>query len=169
MKRFLFPLILISLFVGLSSGEELPSDVQRLFGKRNEAIAKIDRTFVNELEKLKVKYTKKGDLDSANAIVTLIEQFRIEEDDPDPLSEVFGKTFSWSANGKDAGNRLIVLEGGKATMRGNKITWEKLGEREIRITFSSGNKATIQWSADYKSFAGRETLRRQKITGKLVE
>lgn len=54
--------------------KELPEDVQILINKRDNAISQINIKFVEELEKLKVKYTKSGDLDSANAIVALIEK-----------------------------------------------------------------------------------------------
>src|SRR5690606_728690 len=40
------------------------------------AMLKIDRSYLAELEKLKVKYTKAGNLDAANAIVALIERVR---------------------------------------------------------------------------------------------
>ncbi|MEP2777164.1 MAG: hypothetical protein ABJQ29_15095 [Luteolibacter sp.] len=166
MKCFIFILFFIYMTVGLGSGEELPGDVQRLFDKRNEAVTKIDRIFVNELEKLKLKYTRNGDLDSAISIVALIEKFRIEEDDFEPLSEVYGKSFSWSVNGEDYGNRIIIFEGGSGTFGGMAITWKKISERKVRLSFASGNPE-IEWSPDCKSFSGME--RGGRVVGRLIE
>ena len=160
-------------FIGVVTGEELPRDVRDLLSKRNKAVAKIDRIFIGELEKLKVNYMKKGDLDSANSVATLIEKHRIdgvqEVEAADPLSEVLGKTYSWTADGKDDGHRLIILKDGEGTMRGLKITWEKVGERAIRIAFPDGEKASIKWTVDFETYSGRETRRNSKLAGKLVE
>jgi hypothetical protein len=65
--------LLMPLMCFVAFGAELPSDVQRLFEQRNNAIQKIDVKFTEELDKLKVKYTKAGDLESANAILDLIK------------------------------------------------------------------------------------------------
>ncbi|YCM42816.1 hypothetical protein V2O64_16025 [Verrucomicrobiaceae bacterium 227] len=173
MKHYIQICIVTFSFLGVGAGEELPRDLQELISRRSEAVARIDRIFVGELEKLKINYTKKGDLDSANTIVTLIEKYRIDDDQEletsKPLSEVFGKTYSWTADGRDDGNRLSIMKDGKGTMRGVKITWEKLGEREIRITFPNGEEAAIKWTANFKNYTGRETRRNHKLAGKLVE
>ncbi len=69
----LIPLMCLASFAG-----ELPPEAQRLVNQRNDAIQKIDEKLVDELEKVKVKYTKSGDLDSANSIVKLIESLDIQ-------------------------------------------------------------------------------------------
>lgn len=69
---FLMPLICFVAF-----GAELPPDVQRLVEQRNNAIQNIDKKFAEELDKLKVRYTKAGELDSANTIVNLIETINV--------------------------------------------------------------------------------------------
>ena len=173
MKPLIYICFLTALPFGLSSGNELPPDVQRLLSQRDAAVTKIDRVFVDQLEKLKVQYTKEANLEAANATVTLIEKFRIDEDKRDDqseaLSSIFGKTFSWSADGRDAGNRLILLKGGKGTFAGVAITWENIGKRNIRITQSDGVKEEIMWSADFKSFTGRSGRRGQVLGGRLIE
>ena len=78
MKTFISICFLSSLFAGYSSGSELPSDVKQLLSNRNDAVARIDEIFVQELEKLKVKYAKMGDLESANKTVDLIEKYSKE-------------------------------------------------------------------------------------------
>jgi len=77
--RLLQTLLLIS-SISCICGSELPNDAIELLEKRDEAVKAIDRRLVEELDKLKLKHTKKGDLDSANAIVTLIEKYSSDED-----------------------------------------------------------------------------------------
>ena len=153
-------------------GEELPIDIQSLLNKRNQAVAKIDQTLVQELEKLKVKYTKAGELDLANATVALIENYKTNEPNAGNLpvfpNEIFGKSFSWTANGRNDGNRLIILEGGKGTFSGNAITWMKINGRKLRLNFANGS-SEIEWSNDGKSFMGTDANRRSNVSGRLIE
>lgn len=75
----------ISLFIfliGFAHADELPSDVKNLLEKRNTAVSAIDKRLVEELEKLKVNYTRRGDLDAANSIVELINKYN-----PDPTAK----------------------------------------------------------------------------------
>ncbi len=58
--------------ISVSLGAELPPEAKRLVEQRDEAIQKIDSKFCEELEKIKLAYTKRGDLDSANAVADLI-------------------------------------------------------------------------------------------------
>ena len=86
------------------------------------------------------------------------------------LSEIFGKTYSWSSNGRDVGHRLIILEGGRGTIRGTPLTWEKVDDNRIQVSFFDGVKADLKWAADYKSFTGEEARRGGlKVAGRLVE
>lgn len=71
----IYHLILVQLVFSLAprtSGSELPNDARLLLEKREAAVKTIDRRLVEELGKLKVAHTKRGDLESANAIVDLI-------------------------------------------------------------------------------------------------
>lgn len=170
MKNFIRIGLILSLCVGCGSAEELPNDVQLLVSKRNAAIAKIDHTFIEELEKLKVKYTKAGELESANATVALIDKFRVEEFPEPSLSElpkeVYGKSFNWSLNGRNEGNRLIIFEGGNGTFGGKAITWKKISGRKVRLAFKDGN-TEIEWSPDYQTFSGIEQGR--EVIGRQIE
>lgn len=71
---FLIHFSILAAGCSLVFGKELPSDVKALGTQQAAAALKIDRSYIQELEKLKVKYTKQGDLDTANAIVALIEK-----------------------------------------------------------------------------------------------
>lgn len=86
------------------------------------------------------------------------------------LSTIFGKTFSWTSNGRNDGHHLIIREEGRGTIRGTPLKWEKIDERSIRATFVDGVKADLEWERDYKSFTGIETRGGGlKIAGELVE
>lgn len=64
--------VTLSLMTFTLADKPLPSDVHKLVEQRKSAIAKIEQTFLQELEKLKLDYTKKGDLETANRIASLI-------------------------------------------------------------------------------------------------
>jgi hypothetical protein len=68
---FLF-LVAASILPHVLAEQPLPPDVERVVDQRAAAIAKIDRTYVQELEKLKINYTKQGNLNVANKIANLI-------------------------------------------------------------------------------------------------
>lgn len=72
--KLIFTLTLVLfLLVPLRGEEPLPSDVQRILDQRAAAIAKIDRTCVEELKKLKSNYTKQGNLEAAVKINELLK------------------------------------------------------------------------------------------------
>lgn len=48
-----------------SFSQELPQEFKRLKDKRDAEVEKIEGLYVSALKNLKIKYTKKGDLDSA--------------------------------------------------------------------------------------------------------
>jgi hypothetical protein len=100
----IFRFLLLTTFI---SANDLPEDVQRLISKRDLAIAQIDIRFVEELDKLKVKYTKAGDLDAANAIVSLIEKTPVKVMDNVPAKEAH-----LSLDGKWLYRRGSATEGG---------------------------------------------------------
>lgn len=66
------------LFPLVRAEEVLPVDVQRVSDQRDAAIEKINTTYIQELEKLKINYTKQGNLDAANKIVALISAVKAE-------------------------------------------------------------------------------------------
>ena len=69
----LIQILFVFSIVSLASGSELPSDARLLLEKREKAVKAIDQRLVEELEKIKVAHTKRGDLESANAIMELIQ------------------------------------------------------------------------------------------------
>ena len=126
MKTFISICFLSSLFAGYSSGSKLPSDVKQLLSNRNDAVARIDEIFVKELEKLKVKYAKMGDLESANKTVNLIEKYSKEtlKTRPKIEDELIGRwlvssstgwsrEFHFMPNGKLNGGEWSIVNNGK--------------------------------------------------------
>ncbi|MDP0490786.1 MAG: hypothetical protein Q7Q71_07040 [Verrucomicrobiota bacterium JB023] len=82
-------------------GSGLSHDVQQLISKRDRAVERIDQKLIEELEKLKVKYTKAGDLESANKTVELIEKYSAKPTDiiPNIETELVGKWAGRSSAG----------------------------------------------------------------------
>jgi hypothetical protein len=62
----------VSFVTLVCADEALPPDVQRVIDQRAAAVAKIDKVYLQELDKLKTKYTKQGNLDVANKLMELI-------------------------------------------------------------------------------------------------
>lgn len=73
--KILLPLIIVLLtFHAGAADEDLPYDIAALQSKRDTKVIEIDRAYVRELEKLKIKYTKLGELETANKIVAMITE-----------------------------------------------------------------------------------------------
>jgi hypothetical protein len=91
MKRVLAFIMMLAIAVNGTCAEDLqlPLEFQSLKSKRDLAVRKIDMTYKMELEKLKVQYTKRIDLDSANIVAAAIGQ--IESGNPDDNSKPQGK------------------------------------------------------------------------------
>jgi hypothetical protein len=79
------------------TGAELPHQVRALVEKRQSAINKINLAFIQELEKIKVDYTKAGDLENANLVAGLITQTAQN----DPNSELIQGGFHTEASLKE--------------------------------------------------------------------
>jgi hypothetical protein len=57
--------------------QNLPSDVSRVIAQRDAEIKKINQRCVIELERLKVSYTKRGDLKNALLVDNVIKEMKI--------------------------------------------------------------------------------------------
>ena len=79
---YLIQILLVFSLVSLTGASEVPNDARLLLEKREEAVKAIDRRLVGELEKLKVAHTKRGDLESANAIVAIIKKYQADQGIP---------------------------------------------------------------------------------------
>ena len=86
----LFPVIALAFAMPNSFGAEMPHGIQTLIDKRKEAIRKIDKVFIEELEKVKTAYVKAGDLEKANLAAELIKSTSVIGTD-----EVFSLDGEW--------------------------------------------------------------------------
>ena len=74
MKNHSITLGLACILTTLVNAEFLPYDAKHLVAQRELAIKRIDEKFLSELEKLKTKYVKSGDLENALSINELIKK-----------------------------------------------------------------------------------------------
>ena len=144
-ERLTRPLAMISLSLCCQfvTAEALPEDVETLKAKRNQAVQKIDATYYAELEKLKVKYTKAGNLEAANRINGMLEDLALNS------SAVIGVD-NFSVVGRwvfEAGNRKRYFNfngdmsfTGQFAVAGDKFsgTWRVEGKRIV--LFLDGKK-----------------------------
>jgi hypothetical protein len=133
MKALLLILAALSIVTFVQAEEVLPPDVQRVVDQRAAAVAKIDKIYLQELEKLKVTYTKQGNLEVANTVMKLIEAVEMPTVAKEPL---VGR---WSRVGKP-GRWVFRPDGtGDFTSPGKleKILWKKKSDTEYGISFPS--------------------------------
>jgi hypothetical protein len=150
MKIFL----LFLFFIGFSHADEIPSDVKNLLEKRDNAVSAIDKRLVEELEKLKVNYTKRGDLESANAVVELISKYKPTEGDEnankDMKNALIGTMWVWFNQ-----ETITFEDSNKALYNSNQkklFTWEITDEKERIISgMTPGGRAyKMQFSKNFK-------------------
>ncbi|MDA7659761.1 hypothetical protein N8651_04040 [Akkermansiaceae bacterium] len=161
--------------VAFAQQNEVPKELEVLTSQYERAVEKalepITAKYLAALKKLKGKFTTQQKLEQALAVDAVLTDLIDESDKQfNSLAEVFGKTFSWRANGTDLGFRLILQKDGTGTMRSISIKWKKTGDRETRITFLDGEIADLKWNLRYTEFTGKESrYGGQRIFGKLVK
>jgi len=150
MKVFL----LFLFFIGVSHADEIPSNAKSLLEKRDNAVRVIDRRLVEELEKLKVIYTKRGDLNAANAIVELIGKYKTDEGDEnvdkDMKTTLIGTKWVWFRH-----ETITFADNDKAFFNSNDqqlFTWKITDEKEriISGTTPSGRAYKMKFSKNFK-------------------
>jgi hypothetical protein len=150
MKTFVLFLFLI----GITHADQIPSDVQNLLDKRNSAVRVLDKRLVEELEKLKINYTRKGDLDAANAIVELIGKYNTdgvdENVDKDMKATLIGTKWVWFGR-----ETITFAHNDKALYNSNSqklFLWEITDHKEriISGTTPSGRAYKMQFSKNFK-------------------
>ncbi len=111
----------------ISLGTELPEEAQRLIASRKKTIETIDKKFVYELDKIKTNYTKKGDLDSANAILDLIKTVPL----PVEIDVLVGNWLFTSGNWKGARE---LRDNGICYVDGKQLgTWNRTGQHLVIV------------------------------------
>lgn len=150
-------LFLLLIYITLSHAQELPTDVKNLLEKRNTAVSAIDKRLVEKLEKLKFNYTRRGDLDSANAIVELIAKYK-PEDAVEAKDEKIGEEMKNKLIGTKwvwfRGETITFMDNGRALWNHNNrqsFTWEVTDEKKRVISGITprGREYKIQFFANF--------------------
>ncbi|MGJ8634290.1 MAG: hypothetical protein ACSHX7_10250 [Luteolibacter sp.] len=124
-----------------SYAETLPHDVLHLQSQRKLALEEIDSKYRIELEKLKIKYTKTGDLEAANAIVHVLNNLKSPSTNKHPVigkwefdSKGNTRTFEFKDDSNFTGQLLKNGKKffGKWSVDGNTIVlWDAERKEEI--------------------------------------
>lgn len=121
------PLLICCCATALSCNEDIPIEIQRLNELRARQIEKIDKVYIEQLEALKIKYTKAGDLDAANQVVAIVKHLSPTD------SEAKESKWAWGSGGE-----LTLKPSGIAT----HTAWNKNGkwrkEKDGSIRLESG-------------------------------
>jgi len=140
MKIFLpiFILVVLSSTV-LHAADPIPLELELLQDQRDQKIDEINRIYKEQLEKLKIKYTKQGNLDAANKVVEILKML--------PISSLPEKETRWKWG---SGGELVLKPNGIAThtiwKRSGKWRKEEDGSlrlesdirKEFKVTFKDG-------------------------------
>ena len=138
---YLVILCLLSVQLSLNA-QTLPDDAEELIRKRQEVVAKIDKTLNRELEKVKKRCTKAGDLDGAIAVDALIKSPGKGDvgDESDPL---LGTVWNFLGVNRQKINEFTFPKGGKVRCENSykDATWRRLDDDNI--LFSYGTDASF--------------------------
>lgn len=144
----------------VSSGADLPRKLQLLVEKHQDAVKRVDKVFLDELEKLKTSYTKAGDLDAANAVVGIIEGIpSIPEPDKKIKKlrdEITNTTWNYHHN-----SAIVTFDFKEANLvRARNVwadaRWRVISDSEVIIEHSSGAKMVMTFEEDFRSFYGHD-------------
>jgi hypothetical protein len=116
-------------------GAEIPPELERLNEQRARQISEIDKVYMRQLELLKTKFTKAGNLDAANQVVAILDKMA-------PAKEADKETrWVWSGGGE-----LVLHPNGVATHTVWKKNgkWSKDADGSIRLESDVGLKSTIR-------------------------
>ncbi|MBK1856589.1 hypothetical protein JO972_16615 [Verrucomicrobiaceae bacterium 5K15] len=143
--KTILTLSIICITIMSSFSDELPQDVNRIVNKRSKAIQMIDKVYVEELQKLKLSYMRKGDLKTSNVIEAMINDIDTladSSDGDDIASQYLGvwifRVGSWQSQ------RIIRPDG--SVFRANKPTepakWIT-DRKNLIIIYPDGAKETF--------------------------
>ena len=163
---------LIAVIIAPSLRAELPEEAQRLIDMRKDAIEKIDRKFIDELEKIKTTYTKRGDLPSANAVQAQIDNLTNALGKPIPVGSPQSRLVgtSWENRDVPGGSRLEFLSSGQFREVYPQKTWTGTW-KAISATEADAIVSGIDGTFHYKLNNDAKTVSRPdtKFIWKLVK
>ena len=146
----------------VSTAEEQPPAVKELILKRDKAIEKIKETFIKEMLKLQSAYTKRGDLENAKKVASLIADLPDGKKLMDGSAKVFSLEGKWKYKiergnfvSREFKGKYLIDEGGA------RRQWRRLGDI-ITIDWGGGvyEKVTVTKKnpdvLEGKNWTGRE-------------
>jgi hypothetical protein len=184
LRLFLFLLTPI-----LHCSAEIPPEAKSIIIKRDAAVQKINNNLIDALEKIKVSYTKKGDLDSANSLVSEINKYKKDSNaDPETTSRNIDTQATNTAKSRNKSifdtlvKRRWELKSGDEIVKfrflpngdisGSVINsspflrnWRIVDERSIKFTWWNGADVVFDMEEDWRK--GRANS--QKSAGADVE
>ncbi len=97
-----------------ATGDTLPADVARLISERRRELDRIEDRFVREMEKVKLRYARAGDLEKARLIESTIEDLTQDRPvDPAGLEGVWKVTSSANKDWFE----VVTIKGGVVSIR----------------------------------------------------
>ena len=132
--QIILTLVAALLSLVLAKAEGLPSELASLQEKRERKIAEIDRIYLQELEKLKITYTKRGDLESANLVVSIIAALTKGTDGENWMEK--DTRWLWGSGGE-----LVLRKNGTASHTGwnRPGSWRKKDDHTILLDGPHGS------------------------------
>lgn len=137
----------VSLTAFTLSEESLPEDVQRLVDQRAEAIARINKNYLEEREKLKLQYANKGDLDTANQVDSLIKTVSTPPDSRS-LPNTKEKLQAYlTGTHWNQGRRTTATFGLNGLLKTNNVeaTYIVTGKRTLTVTWDKKMPFAASW------------------------
>ena len=138
MKILHTSLLFIALSLSSYAVESLPDAAQNLLKKRQEAVDRLDVRLNKELEKVKLRCMKDGDLDGANTVEALIKSpdKSLENDAKDPL---VGSVWNFRGVNRQKINEFRFLKGGKVKCESSykHATWRRLDKNNILFSYGT--------------------------------
>ena len=137
--KYAIPIIATIIAVCPAVGAEIPPELERLNAQRARQIAEIDKVYMSQLELLKIKFTKAGDLDAANQVVAILKKMA-------PVEEADRETrWEWGSGGQ-----LVLRQDGVATHTVWKKNgkWRKEADGTIRLESDIGRVFSIRIDGD---------------------
>ena len=119
--------------VTVSLADKLPFELERLKNQRDRKIEEINKVYKRQLELLKVKYTKAGNLDAANQVVAIIQN----------LSPTKEKETPRIVRPKDVAELKLYLAQNTWTHDGGKSVWTFYEDGTFGLGSEKGNRFVV--------------------------
>ena len=157
-------ILIVNAVAAMSVMGAIPSELEKLEKERVGEIAEVNSNYVKQLEKLKLKYMKKGDLDSANMVQSKIDSISTPNQKPQK-DQLEDSRWAWGSGGT-----LTLQKNGVArhTSWGHRSgKWKKYNDGTMTITVgSSVFKVTfiddVQGQVIHKKTGAKTTITRKK-------